>query len=133
MSVDNHTADVFITLSSTFYWVEDYIKIMKSSKKFRFNIVLSIIWMLIAFPSFWVINIKIINNDRDAAYAVACASISGNKSQIEECKSEMNVIFSRQVDNNASQSIFFTFASLALFWLLVFLRNVVKRWVNNGT
>jgi hypothetical protein len=105
---------------------------MKSSKKFRFNIVLSIIWMLIAFPSFWVINIKIINNDRDAAYAVACASIRGNKSQIEECKSEMNVIFSRHVDNNASQSIFFTFASLALFWLLVFLRNFVKRWVNNG-
>ena len=102
-------------------------------KTIRLALVVSLAWILLAFPSFWVLNINIMRDDAEKIMPFCMATYPNDYEHLKECRDERDKLFEQMEKSNKTQVALLTLGSLALFWIIGFVFVKSKDWIKKGS
>jgi len=103
-------------------------------KFFTLPIVLSLIWLVLAFSSFYILDFRNTQKIADSFYSLCIEKKSSYAEDVlleEYCKKDRDKILSEWSDTKFFTPLAFAFGSLFIFWIFgfIFIRN--SKWVRN--
>ena len=103
-------------------------------KFFTLPIVLSLIWLVLAFSSFYILDFRNTQKIADSFYSSCIENKSSYAEDVlleEYCKKDRDKILSEWSDTKFFTPLAFAFGSLFIFWIFgfIFIRN--SKWVRN--
>ena len=103
-------------------------------KFFTLPIVLSLIWLALAFTSFYILDFRNTQKIADSFYSSCIEKKSSYAEDVlleEYCKKDRDKILGEWSDTKFFTPLAFAFGSLFIFWIagFIFIRN--SKWVRN--
>jgi hypothetical protein len=106
------------------------------NRLFRLPIVLSVIWFILAFSSFYILDFSNTKNIADSFYSKCVeqqAFYPNDTMLVSQCKKDRDKILNEWAETRLITPFVFAIMSLGIFWIIgfVFMKN--SKWAQNGS
>jgi len=103
-------------------------------KFFTLPIVLSLIWLALAFSSFYILDFRNTQKIADSFYSSCIEKKSAYPEDVlleEYCKKDRDKLMNEWSDTKFFTPLAFAFSSLCIFWIVGFIFIKNSKWVRN--
>ena len=101
----------------------------------RLTIALSIFWIVAAYPSIYLYNMKSANQSADflLSYCKSMQSVYTAPEYMETCKKDRDEIYEKEITDNGIVSLVLTVIPLIIFLIVGYIFRKTYIWIRSGT